>query len=372
MTVAPPTCFRPRRPRPAVRLLAVVLLAMLATAAAATHASGARITGVADENLAGWDPFATSAFDAIDVPQVRHIVPWDVALDPAGTAALQRWIATARAHGKRVLISFGGVKGAPFPAPTCAPRDPLPCPTLNYRYAIDRFRAAFPDVTELTAWNEPNHALGGATPPPELAASWWNQLDAACRAPSATGQTCTVAAGDFSDFDSLRSYVSAYRAALHRTPDEWAVHAYHAINPDGAAGTAVGLTKLADWVAGATDGRPVWITEVGAYYCTAGVPVAADAAAVQNAAALELNALMASPSFSRVARVYYYFFAPPAGMSARCPRGAIDPAVEEDDPGLIGAGDTPRPALWTLFPALADAALLGQDRSRSSAQELMQ
>jgi hypothetical protein len=336
-----------------------MLLAMLAAATSAP-ASAAQITGVADENLAGWDPFATSVFDALDVPQVRHIVPWDVALDPAGTAALQRWIATARAHGKRVLISFGGVKGAPFPAP------------LDYRYAIDRFRAAFPDVTELTAWNEPNHPLGGIAPSPASAAGYWNQLDAACRVPSATGQTCTVAAGDFSDFDSLRSYVSAYRAALQRTPDEWAVHAYHAINPDGTASTSVGLAKLAEWVASATDERPVWITEVGAYYCTAGAPIAPDAAEAQTAAALGLNALMASPSFARVARVYYYFFAPPAGAGARCPRGAIDPAVEEDDPGLIGAGDRPRPALLALFPSLSSEALLGQERSRSSAQELMQ
>jgi len=326
----------------------VALLATLAAAVTPAQASGARITGIADENLAAWDPFATSLFEAIDVPQVRHIVPWDVALDPAGTAALQRWIATARTHGKQVLISFGGVKGAPFPAP------------LDYRSAIDRFRAAFPDVTELTAWNEPNHALGGATLDPVLAAKYWNQLDAACRVPSATGQTCTVAAGDFSDFDSLRSYVSAYRAALSRTPDEWAVHAYHAINPDGTGSTSAGLAKLADWVAGATDGRPVWITEVGAYYCTAGVPVAADAATTQNAAALDLDALMASPAFGRVARVYYYYFAPPAGTGARCPHGAIDPAVGEDDPGLIGAGDAPRPALLTLFPSLAANAIAGQ------------
>jgi putative glycosyl hydrolase len=325
--------------------VAVALLALLAAAVAPAPAGGAQITGIADENLSAWDPFATSVFEAIDVPQVRHIVPWDVALDPAGTAALQRWIATARAHGKRVLISFGGVKGAPFPAP------------LDYRYAIDRFRAAFPDVTEFTAWNEPNHALGGAPLSPVLAAEYWNQLDAACRVPSATAQTCTVAAGDFSDFDSLRSYVSAYRATLHRTPDEWAVHAYHAINPDSAGSTAAGLSKLADWVATATDGRPVWITEVGAYYCTAGAPIAADAAAVQNTAALDLNAVMAVPALSRVTRVYYYFFAPPAGTGARCPRGAIDPAVEEDDPGLIGAGDAARPALLTLFPALAASVI---------------
>jgi hypothetical protein len=294
----------------------------------ASSAQALQVTGFSDQNVASWDPVANSVFNATGVHQVRFNIPWNASLDAGQVAEWTTKIGAAQAKGAQVLVSFDRA-GAP----------PLP---LDYRYAIDTFRRQFPTVTEFTAWNEPNHNANSSDQNPyrdaTTAAKYWNQLDDAC----GLGTRCTVAAGDFSDFNSLTTYVDTYRAALHRTPDVWAVHAYRAINPT-STGAAPDPGKLGSWVSRYTDGKPVWITEVGAYYCTTANGTPAAAAAVQNAAAANLNALMAASGFSSVGRVYYYFLAVASGGGARCPN-------IEDDPGLIGSGDAIRPALFTLFP----------------------
>jgi hypothetical protein len=329
---------------------ALCLLALGSGSAAATQ-----ITGFSDQSYAHWDAAADSVSDSLGIQQVRLVTPWDVALHPAPAGGCaptdgpcnayviaRDFIAKAQAHGKQVLVSFDHTHV--LPAPVCAPGDAAPCPDGNYRYAIDRFRSDFPDVTEFTAWNEPNHhphdstLLNPANPSQApTAAAYWNQLDAACQIASRTGKKCTVAAGDFldgSDPAGLSSYTTRYQAALHRTPDVWAVHPYHSVDANDLA--------ILPWVEGQTQGRPVWFTEVGAYDCLPDQPPFG--LSYQAARASNLERLMQSVTQrgDRVDRVYYYFLAARDG-SESCPAF---------DTGLIGASDTPRPALSILFPQL--------------------
>lgn len=337
------------------RAVVPMLVAAIATAlvfalgsAAARADSNTRIDGWSDQNIATWPQLGHDLQQAIGLPRARFIVNWDAALHapgPGGCAQtdsachgyvnVSRWIDAAQDKGMQVLISFS-YSGSTLPEP------------IDYRYGVDQFRAHFPDVTEFTAWNEPNHNPSGPTftnPTANRAARYWNQLNAACQTVSGTGKRCTAIAGDFSDFDitaDVDTYTEAYKDALSAEPTDWAVHAYDAV----ATGDIGDSSKLSRWVNRYTDGRPVWITEVGAYYCTMGGGILGEGS--QNRSAQRLNALMqAAPS--TVDHVFYYLLAPENNKRVRCPEVN---GVVEDDPALLQSNTAFRPALRTLFPQL--------------------
>ncbi|MDW5593637.1 hypothetical protein VSS74_04775 [Conexibacter stalactiti] len=323
------------------RARSCALSVLLLGAVALTWSGSAQatwLTGIADENVATWSPTAVWWSTSLGhVRQMRHITRWDVAQLPTthpARQATQNWLDSVRSLGKRPLISFGPAcgKGAP----------PCTGPTLDqYEEAVATFRSTFRDVTEFTAWNEPNHHLLSSTGTEnnptandaQLAAQFWNALDRIC----GTGATCTVAAGDMLDGDpagtGFDTYLTTYKNALSRSPSVWALHPYSAINSNND-------TKIRSFLA-ATGGAPVWFTEAGAFYCQPGATEPIGGTPVWGAA-VQRNAMWTLRNFAltyaaRVQRVYYYHHARSAGVTRACANGW--------DSGLLGSGDVERAAL---------------------------
>src|SRR5207244_1078078 len=102
------------------------------------------------------------------------------------------------------------------------------------------------------------------------------------------------------------------------------------------------FAALRRWI-GQTGGAPVWLTEVGALYCSPskGLRGADEAAALgyQNIRAANLIVLLKTAP-ANVERAYYYFLAKPAGAQESCPGF---------DSALIGDRNSERPALQTLL-----------------------
>jgi hypothetical protein len=320
------------------RASSLVALTVCFAVLTSASADAAQITGVSDQNMVGWDAATNSVYGRMNLPQVRYITAWDVALhkndNPCSTPCQRfreagTWIAKARSQGKTVLVSFSDKVGC---------NGCVPPTSSQYASGVSAFLSSIPTVNEFTAWNEPNHKTHVAA---SLAAQYWKLLNQYCH-PANHKRSCTVAGGDLSDDGNYLQYTQDYKSslsALGAAPGIWSIHAYGAVN-GGSFGT------LLDWMNNYTSGKPIWITEVGALYChpTKGLEGATpeDALNYQNSRAEYLNSLLQQVP-ARVQRTYYYFLAKPAGQQESCPGF---------DSALVGANDFQRPALATLFPNL--------------------
>jgi len=146
--------------------------------------------GISDQHAA---TLADPRLRGLAVSEGRIVVPWDVALtDPAWVSD---WLAAA-APTFRPLIAFEHGAGEQCPQ-TCR----LPSPQ-EFDDAVAAFHARWPQVTQFTAWNEPNHPSQPTVKSPAAAARFFDVLKAQCAA-------CTVVTGDFLDSASMKSWFAA-------------------------------------------------------------------------------------------------------------------------------------------------------------------
>jgi FG-GAP-like repeat/FG-GAP repeat len=322
------------------RIRTGALFALLLCLSLASQAQAAQVTGIADENLDEWSPAAWAAFDATGVKQVRHTVAWNVA-DGNHQGELNEaasWISQAEAHGLSVLISFRVNWGENVPPPT----------SVNYRGAVYKFRQNFPQITQYTAWNEPNHKYSfvpnaNTNGNPTLAAQYWVALNAICHSGSFS-TNCTVIGGDFlepklEDASNFVAYVNNYKAWIAEAgsarPSAWAIHPYTAAETGNWQVFNAYFKPL-------TENKSVWFTEVGGMVCKNGTGYTGDgtksgALAFADGAAANL----VNHSDGTVARTYYYSLGSANDGEASCPGF---------DSTLLGAGGVPRPAYKTVFP----------------------
>ncbi|HYF24904.1 MAG TPA: hypothetical protein VD931_04110 [Baekduia sp.] len=217
------------------RLLAVSLVAagVLAPAAPAP----ALTTGIADQQAR---TFAHPTFRGLGVRHVRVAVPWDVATTnhPSSVA----WLDAARASGAIPLVALDHSRGSACPGSPC----PAPSPD-EVEDAVRALRQRWPNVREITPWNEPNHRSQPTWKSPELAAAYYGAVRRAC-------PTCTVVAGDFLDDAALTSWLRDYRDALPEEPAVWGLHNYF----DATYFSSTGVDAVLREVSG-----EVWMTETG-------------------------------------------------------------------------------------------------------------
>lgn len=338
--------------RTTCRVIAAVLAVTALTASASPAAT---LTGISDQQLGTWSTATRAKFSETGLTQARYITAWDVALHkenkdcgPANINCLrlhefQDWYNDARNAQMKMLVSFEetpSCNGCAHPS------------SATYRAAVHAFRVDFPEVTEFTAWNEPNRVRPGSPPQAIGAAHYWNELNAECKIPVA-GKTCMVAAGDLIDSGTYRQYTDEYKASLNATPTVWAIHPYRSVDK-------FTFEAILDWVKNYTQNRTVWYSEFGSFYCTpsniapGGLEGAIPAQALEyqdTHAAVLKELLRVSPE--RVHRAYYYFFAKNDDHEEVCPGF---------DTALIGANSVARPAFRTLFP---QARLLSTDPLQS-------
>jgi hypothetical protein len=217
--------------RVSVRARALVCACAAVVALAALPAAAhARFTvGVGDQR-----PGALSdpRLLALHLHQSRYVTPFDVALrHDFRRAQLDAWLAAARANHVRPLVAFY----------TDHHRKPT---VARYRRAVRAFHAAYPQVRDLSTWNEVN--LSVLSRDPRRAARFYLELRKLCR-------SCRVVAADVLDSSTVGRFLRAFRrVAPHARL--WGLHNYLDVNYGRTSGTRRVLAAVPG---------EVWLTEVG-------------------------------------------------------------------------------------------------------------
>ena len=303
--------------------LPVLLIALLALLAAPAAAQAKLTVGIAENNPG---MFTDPLFAQMGAKHARVVVSWNVAYgrDDELNRVIQ-YIHSAEQRGVTPLVTFEHARGD---ATICNRRRnrkkaqcKLPTPK-QYEAALRRFKALFPTVRNVVAWNEINHFTQPTYRSPKAAARFTTIARKVF-----TG--ATVVAADVLDqadntrakrptFRSATRYVKAFRKAYKGPRKICGVHNYSDVNRFRSTGTKAIIKALGC--------KQIWLTEAGGLYKFVGFK------------ANQKRQLKATKYMFRVAKankrikrlyVYTWFGAP---RSARF------------DAGLVGTNGKPRKA----------------------------
>jgi hypothetical protein len=221
------------------RLLAAAAALSVALAApAASHA--APLIGIGDQQAT---MFSNPLYDALDVPIVRYIAPYDAMNSGVDARRADAFIQAAQASGAKVLVAFYHSRVNPERLPS----------TAAYTRAVQKFVAAFPYVREYQPWNEANRGnVAGQfrSPSARQAASYYMALRKACAG-------CTVTGLDILDGSNMRptlKYVKDFKRYAKPAPRVWGLHNYSDTNRNSMTRTRAILAAVRG---------DVWLTETG-------------------------------------------------------------------------------------------------------------
>jgi hypothetical protein len=298
-----------------LRRFAPALLVPLAALAVAAPAHALTI-GIADQKP---DMFSDPRFLADGFQFARRAVPWDALTSPTQTAALDAWMAGARAAGVDPLISF---------THSSSNRRLLPTPE-RLLYEFRRFRARYPWVTEYASWNEANHCGEPTCHRPALVAAYWRKLRIAC-------PQCRILAAEVLDMPNMVSWVKAFRRAARVEPRYWGLHNYVDANRLRTSGTRR-LLK-------ATGRALIWFTETGGIVSRVNRRKVTFPESAEHAAKATRWLFDDLVTLSRrITRVYIYHW-------------NSEPGPKTWDSALIGPTGKPRPAYRVLQRVLLQQA----------------
>jgi hypothetical protein len=303
--------------------LPVLLIALLALLAAPAAAQAKLTVGIAENNPG---MFTDPLFAQMGAKHARVVVSWNVAYgrDDELNRVIQ-YIHSAEQQGVTPLVTFEHARGD---ATICNRRRnrrkaqcKLPTPK-QYEAALRRFKALFPTVRNVVAWNEINHFTQPTYKSPKAAARFTTIARKVFKG-------ATVVAADVLDqadntrakrptFRSAARYVKAFRKAYKGPRKICGVHNYSDVNRFRTTGTKAIIKALGC--------KQIWLTEAGGLYKFVGFK------------ANQKRQLKATKYMFRVAKankrikrlyVYTWFGAP---RSARF------------DAGLVGTNGKPRKA----------------------------
>jgi len=241
-------------------LLLIAAVSLLAVPAAAQ----AKLTvGIAENNP---QMFADPLFTGLGAKHARLVVSWNVA--SARNDEINRvidYLAHARAAGVTPLVTFEHARGDATICNKRKNRKKAQCklPTAKqYESSLRRFKALFPEVRNVVAWNEINHFTQPTYKNPKAAA----KFTTIARKVFKGG---TVVAADILDqadnvrakrptFRSATRYIKAFRKAYKGPRSVCGVHNYSDINRFRSTGTKALIKALGC--------KQIWLTEAGGLY----------------------------------------------------------------------------------------------------------
>jgi hypothetical protein len=226
---------------------------MLSAFLAAPAVSNAALYGFSEQQS---EMFSNPLYQQLDKVKVaRYIAPFDVADDrtaPAGQhlrdrANFDRWLAGARASGDRVLVSFYHDRDRPLKLPS----------TKRYTQAIKAFKKVYPDVVEISPYNEANRDARKdkrfAGPSAKQAASYYLAARKVF-----TGKKYKFVGLDVLDSTNIKStvkYIRSFQRYTRSKPNKiWGLHNYSDTNRFRNKGTRAVLAAVKG---------EVWLTETG-------------------------------------------------------------------------------------------------------------
>jgi hypothetical protein len=191
--------------------------------------------GMADNNLF---MFSNPLYTSLGIRYNKQIVMWDVALrrDDRFYKA-KEWARQSLLSGARPLTVFAQDHAGKVRAPSIA----------QYTRAARAFHKAFPEVKEITPWNEANLSSEPTYRKPKLAARYTRIWEKLCR-------KCTVTSVSLVDNPKTAKWIKTYRKALGHRPKVWNLHNYNDVH--WKSNSTPKMLKL-------MDKSPVWITETG-------------------------------------------------------------------------------------------------------------
>ena len=300
--------------------LFVSIACAIGLGAAIPAAAGAVVIGIGDSNTA---MFSDPRFAALGIKTARDVIPWDIITrraDRGELAAFRGWLSAAQAQHVTPLVSFGA--DDTNPAANYVPS------VGQYETAVKAFLKDFPQITDYTAWNEPDFSYRTLARNPALAANYFNALYTLCH-------HCTVLAGDvylpatgtaYIDHAvaTLGPWLRAYIKGLHHRPAGWALHDYTEIRAHNTSQ----LSVLESMTSG-----PIWLDETGGVLRRGHWQYPNQSASA--AAKDEQYLLNLTRRYHRIARIYHYQWQanPLAGW----------------DSGLIAANGSTRPSYNVLL-----------------------
>jgi hypothetical protein len=224
-----------------IRALALVA-ALTAVVALPASAGAARKVpvGLSDQNVS---TLTNPLFTALDMKYVRYVTPWDVALHPQGlpAIALQTWLAQVKASGLQPMVAFEHSAGDNCPNEPCTlPTEP------QYTAAFKAFRLQYPQITNITVWNEANHSTQPTFRDSVTSAVFYKDVEANCRG-------CTIIAADVLDAANVGHWLKTFSSVA---PEArlWGLHNWGDVNRFKTSGIKSVLK--------AVKGN-VWLTETG-------------------------------------------------------------------------------------------------------------
>ena len=223
-------------------LLPAALLGVLLVVPATSHAT---LYGFSEQQAA---MFSNPLYQKLKKAKVaRYIAPYDVASDPnpRDKQLLDAWIAGARADGVRVLVSFYYDRDHPLKMPSVA----------QYTKAMKAFKAAYPDVREISPWNEANrdarreHRFAG--PSAKQAAQYYLAARKVFKGSKIVGLDIL----DGTKIGQTLSYIRSFQRYTRKAPNKvWGVHNYSDTNRFTSSKTKAILRAVKG---------EVWLTETG-------------------------------------------------------------------------------------------------------------
>jgi hypothetical protein len=287
-------------------LLPLACLLALIVAPGAAHAA-TPVIGYGDQHP---EMFSDPLFTQLKVRDSRIVVQWDTFRYGSKTAELDAWMAAAKAAGSRPLVAIehSWTPGRTKLAPTAG----------QYRTLVRRLRSRYPFVKNYSPWNEANHSSQPTYRKPQLAATYWRLMRAACSG-------CTVTSPVYLDLQGATSkrWLASFKKATRGRVRLWAIHGYGDLNRRKDKSLA-SLLKLVP--------GQVWVTEAAGWVAFGGGWKYNEARAAK---AIDYTFKLARKYRSKVTRWYFYQW-----------RGA--PKGTRWDSGVVGLDGTPRPGYAAL------------------------
>jgi hypothetical protein len=298
------------------RAAVAAIAATIVLACATTRAPASRVTiGMGEQ----WPMmFSDPYWERLGLRDARVLADWDALSYRRQTAALDAWMASARASRTRVMLSFkysrhnggyGGTRGFPTPR--------------EFRTAFRAFRKRYPEVHAWTVWNEGNHGHGFSSRHPGRVARLFDVAVRNC-------PRCRIIGADVLDIPNMIPWVQAFVRHARERPRLWGLHNYL----DARRRTSFGTRALL----AATRGH-IWFTETGAWLLRRryepGKPVQEYRRSGRDVARSTRHVLRLACISRRIRRVYFYHWQAPSFVTTW-------------DSGFINARGRPRPAYRVL------------------------
>jgi hypothetical protein len=288
-------------------VMLIGLLAVPATGQAYT-------TAISDQQAS---TFTNPLFAPLKIRTARYITPYDVMSSPNDKAALDQWLANARAANQRILVHFERSRrpGRERRLPSVA----------EYKREITKFHRAYPFVKEIGVWNEVNRCqvrgsiVGQPTCNKERRlAQYYSAVRQVFRA-----KGTQIVALDVLDEQNVGKAISTIRTFLRYAKPRPKILGFHNYSDTNRFSSSRTRRVLATWRG------DVWLTETGGL-----VKLGNSFPFNEERAARALGCMFTlAKSNKRIKRLYIYQFNPAPTVEHRFDAGLIKPDLVTPRPG---------------------------------------